>query len=85
MPAQTTVPPLRTARSAVGTRSPTVAKMMAASSGAGGGSSDPPAHSAPRLLAKACVLVSPGRVKAKTERPCQTATWARIWAAAPKP
>jgi len=64
IPAQTTRPPLRTARNASGTRSPTVAKMMAISSGTGGGSSDPPAQAAPRLLAKACVLVSPDLVKA---------------------
>ena len=45
MPAQTTRPPLRTAFSARGTRSPTVAKMIAASRSSGGLSSDPPAPS----------------------------------------
>ena len=57
MPAQTTRPPLRTAFSAVGTRSPTAAKMMAISSGCGGVSSDPPAHAAPseRATMRRCV------------------------------
>src|SRR5438093_1047538 len=36
MPAQTTVPPFTTARSAAGTSAPTGAKMIAASSGSGG-------------------------------------------------
>ena len=52
MPPHTTVPPLSTARSAAGTRSPTGAKRIAASSGSGGSSSDPPAHSAPHARAK---------------------------------
>ena len=39
MPAQTTVPPLATARSAGGTRGPTGAKISAASSGSGGAAS----------------------------------------------
>ena len=85
MPPQTTRPPLRTAASAAGTSAPTGAKMIAASSGSGGVSSDPPAHSAPSERAKACPAASPGRVKAKTRRPCQRQTWAMICAAAPKP
>src|SRR5262245_23836764 len=47
MPAQTTRPPLATARSATGTSAPTGAKMIAASSSSGGSVSEPPAHSAP--------------------------------------
>ena len=52
MPAQTTRPPLRTARSAAGTSAPTGAKMIAASSGSGGGSSESPAQTAPSARAK---------------------------------
>ena len=40
MPAQTTVPPLASARSAAGTSAPTGAKMIAASSGSGGAAPD---------------------------------------------
>lgn len=85
IPAQTTRPPLRAAFSATGTRSPAVTKMMAASSSSDGISSDPPAQVVPRLRANACVMTSPGRVKANTDRPCHFAICARIWAAAPKP
>ena len=31
------------------------------------------------------ICLSPGLVKAKISRPCQRATWAMMWAAAPKP
>ena len=41
MPAHTTVPPLRTCLSAVGTSAPTDAKMIAASNACGGASLDP--------------------------------------------
>ena len=47
IPAQTTDPPSRTARSAAGTSSPIGAKTIAASSGSGGASDEPPAHAAP--------------------------------------
>ena len=53
IPAQTTRPPLRTWLSAVGTRAPTGAKMIAESSGSGGASSDPPAQAQPSDLANA--------------------------------
>src|ERR671936_1217509 len=42
MPAQTTLPPFATARSATGTSSPTGAKMIAASNSSGAAPSDPP-------------------------------------------
>src|ERR1700682_182889 len=61
------------------------AKIKAASSGSGGGVSESPAHSAPRLRAKACFLVSPGEVKAKTRRPWKRATCAMMCAESPKP
>ena len=48
-------------------------------------SSEPPAHAAPSERAKSCAALSPLRVKANTRRPCQIATCAKIWAAAPKP
>ena len=64
IPPQTTRPPLRTARSAAGTSSPTGAKMMAASKSIGGLSSEPPVHTDPRLRAKRWASKSPGRVKA---------------------
>ena len=64
MPAQTTRPPFRVARSAAGTSAPTGANRIAASSGAGAGSSVPPAHAAPSPRAKLCAATSPGRVKA---------------------
>ena len=53
IPPQTTVPPLRTARSAAGTSSPTGAKISAASSGRGGASSEPPAQAQPSERANA--------------------------------
>ena len=56
IPAQTTVPPFATARSAAGTSSPAGAKMIAASSSSGGG--PPPAHSAPSERANACACSS---------------------------
>ena len=52
MPAQTTVPPRSTARSAAGTSAPTGAKMIAASSVSGGALSEPPAQAAPSSRAK---------------------------------
>ena len=54
IPAQTTLPPLTTARSAAGTSAPTGANMIAASRAIGGVSSDPPDHAAPRLRANSC-------------------------------
>ena len=84
IPAQTTVPPFVTARSAVGTSAPTGAKMIAASSGSGGVSSEAPLHTAPRLRANACALVSPA-LNANTRRPWNRATWATMCASAPKP
>ena len=80
-----TVPPLASAFSASGTSPPTGAKMIAASSACGGCSSEAPAHTAPSSSANACAAVSPARVKAYTSRPCQRATWAMMWAEAPKP
>ena len=62
--------PCRRARSAAGTSSPTGAKMIAASSGSGGRSSEPPAQTAPSSRANVLAAASPGRVKAKTRRPC---------------
>ena len=53
--------------------------------GSGGVSSEPPAHAAPRRLAKDCVAMSPGRVNANTDRPCHLATCATMWPAAPNP
>ncbi len=85
MPAQTTVPPGATAWSATGTSAPTGAKMMAASSGSGGASPDEPAQAAPSSRAKRAASRSPGRVKAKTRRPCDRATCVTMCAAAPKP
>jgi hypothetical protein len=58
--------------------------MIAASTGSGGRSSDEPAHSAPRA-GEVLALAVPGRVKLKTRRPCQRATWQMMWAAAPNP
>ena len=60
IPAQTTVPPFARTASAAGTSSPAGAKTIAASSSSGGRSSLPPAHSAPRLRANACVGVVAG-------------------------
>src|SRR5438876_831611 len=65
MPPQTTRPPLRTAASARGTRSPAGAKMIAASSGSGGGASDGPAQTQPsasacRRAAAATASAEPG-------------------------
>ena len=85
IPAQTTLPPGARAFSACGTSSPAEAKMIAASSSSGGSSSLPPAQLAPRLRANSWVRSSPGRVKANTSRPCQTATWQIMCAAEPKP
>src|SRR6266576_3598158 len=85
MPAQTTLPPFASARSASGTSAPTGAKMMAASSSSGGRSSEPPAQTAPSSRANACPSSSPGRVKAKTRRPSCLATCAMMCAEAPKP
>src|SRR5438067_13297694 len=62
-------PPGSSALSAAGTSAPTGAKIKAASSASGGVVSESPAHSAPRLRANCCFLVSPGEVKAKTRRP----------------
>ncbi len=64
MPAHTTVPPLASPSSALGTRWPLEAKMIAASRAVGAGSSEPPAHRAPSSRAKACLAASLGRVKA---------------------
>jgi hypothetical protein len=85
IPAQTTTPPRASTCSADGTSAPTGAKTIAASSSSGGRSSEPPAHSAPRLRANACPSVSPGFVNANTRRPWLRATWATMWAEAPKP
>ena len=52
MPAQTTRPPLRTWRSASGTRAPTGANRIAASSGSGGASPDACADAQPSARAK---------------------------------
>src|SRR2546428_378785 len=82
IPAQTTVPPFETARSATGTSAPIGAKMIAASSGSGGSWSDPPAHSAPQSSANVRPSTSPGRVNANTLRPWYLATWAMMCAAA---
>jgi hypothetical protein len=60
MPPHTTVPPLRVAARAAGTRAPTGAKISAASSGSGGCSSEPPAHTAPSERANSCAARSPG-------------------------
>ena len=54
MPAQTTTPPLPTARSAAGTSAPTGAKTIAASSSSGAGPAESPAHSAPSSSASDC-------------------------------
>lgn len=64
MPAQTTVPPLRTARKAVGTSAPTGAKMSAASRLAGVATSLAAARVQPSSSAKACAAASPARVNA---------------------
>jgi len=85
IPAQTTTPPLATAASAVGTSSPTGAKMIAASSSSGGAVPVSPAHSVPSSRANRCAASSPDRVKAKTRLPSWRATWATMWALAPKP
>ena len=85
IPPQTTVPPGRTARSASGTSSPAGAKISAASSSTSGRSSVPPAQIAPWDRANSCVRASPGRVKAYTSRPSQTAIWQIRCAALPKP
>ena len=58
MPPHTTRPPLRTALSAIGTRSPTGAKMIAASSRTGGAWSDPPAQLAPTTMPSAAISSS---------------------------
>jgi hypothetical protein len=85
IPAQTTTPPLRTARRASGTTSPAGANTIAASSSTGGASPTAPAQEAPSARANAWPSVSPARVKASTERPSQVATWLTMCAAAPKP
>ena len=85
MPAQTTAPPGASARSAAGTSAPTGAKISAASSSEGGAASESPAQAAPRARANRFAASSPGRTKAKTCRPWWRATWAMMWAAAPKP
>src|SRR6266545_3416325 len=74
IPAQTTVPPLPTARNARGTSSPTGAKMIAASSSSGGPAFVAPAQSAPSSSASACASSSPGRVSAKTRSSSWRAT-----------
>jgi hypothetical protein len=72
MPAQTTTPPLRTARNAAGMSDPTGAKISAASSSNGAGASLSPAHAAPSERAKACACMSPLRVNAAISRPSMT-------------
>ena len=64
IPAQTTVPPGASVRSAAGTSAPAEAKMIAASSSCGGGSSIAPAQVAPSERANAWVSSSPERVNA---------------------
>ncbi len=85
MPALITRAPLALARRAVVISAPIGAKTIAPSTSSGGASSEEPAHSAPSSRANACPSSSPSRVKAKTRRPWCTATWQRMWAAAPKP
>src|ERR1051326_7022145 len=79
MPAQTTLPPLTTLRSAATTSSPAGAKMIAASSGRD--SDVPPAQIAPMRFAKACAATSPSRVKAETSRASAAAICATLCAA----
>ena len=85
MPPQTTRPPLRTAASAGGNERADRREEDRRVERPGGLSSEPPAQSAPSERANACPAASPGRVKAKTRRPCQRPTWAMMCAAAPKP
>ena len=86
IPPHTTMPPLRTARSAAGTSAPTGAKMIAASSGCGGASSEPPAHAAAERAGEplAVDVAGPGEGDDVAGPSC-TATWATMCAAAPKP
>ncbi len=86
IPAQTTMPPGASARSAAGTSSPAVAKMIAASSGSGGrlvACARP--FAAERRRERLSALRRPGFVKANTRRPCHAATWQIMCAAEPKP
>ena len=79
MPAQTTRPPLRTAFSAAGTSAPTGAKMIAQSSGSGGACVGAAGPAGAELAREMPVpATSPGRVNAKTSRPCQRATCAMM-------
>jgi hypothetical protein len=63
MPAQTTTPPLRVARSAAGTSAPVGAKISAASTSPAC-CVESPAHAQPSESAKHCASKSPGRVYA---------------------
>ena len=59
--------------------------MIAAPSFSGGACSEAPAHSAPSSVANSWAASSPARVNANTRMPLPMATWAMMWAAAPKP
>ncbi len=83
MPAQTTMPPLRTAARARGTSSPAGAKMITLSSSTGGGWSDPLTDAAPSSDAKR--RDSSPRVTTWTSCPRCSATWITMCADAPNP
>jgi len=71
-------PPLRTALSATGTRSPTVGKDDCSIERLRRHLVGSAAHVTPRCRAKAWVATSPGLVNANADRPCHSATCATI-------
>ena len=77
MPAQTTLPPLRTRRSASGTSAPTGAKMIAASISLRRRLADVAGPRGPEIGAKSWPASSPGRVNANTSSPASAAAGRR--------